>query len=78
MQRAKPLPKLPVPEGAADSDASSIGLKELVVDDLEITRMYRELAARHDALVDAVLEKLKEQAAGEHPMPSFIQRLIGE
>jgi hypothetical protein len=37
-------------------------LKLLVADRLDITKLYRALAKRHDELVDAVERKLQEQA----------------
>lgn len=76
MQKAKPLPRLPVPEGAADHQASSIGINELVEDNLELTRLYKDLTTRHNALVDAVVEKLKQQAGDDSRMPAFLKRLI--
>jgi hypothetical protein len=62
MTRSRPLPVLPVDPAAADSAPSSIGLKELADDSITVTRMYRELARRHDELVDAVNDWLKQQA----------------
>lgn len=53
------------PTGGSDealNAASGIGISKLVDNDLDIVRMYHELALRHDALVDAVELKLKEQA----------------
>ncbi|MEJ7805644.1 MAG: hypothetical protein WKG03_06950 [Telluria sp.] len=42
--------------------ASTVEVADLVESDLEITRMYLELAKRHDELVDSVEQKLKQQA----------------
>lgn len=41
---------------------SSVGVSKLIDNDLEVVKLYNELATRHDALVDAVELKLKEQA----------------
>ncbi len=41
---------------------TAIGLEELTRSDQEVTRMYRELAERHDRLVEEVQEHLKQQA----------------
>lgn len=46
-------------EGQAPAD---LEVAEFVDNDLEVVRLYHELAARHDALVEAVEKKLKEQA----------------
>lgn len=53
------------PTGGSDealNAPSAVGVKKLVDNDLEIVKQYHELATRHDALVDAVEKKLKEQA----------------
>lgn len=52
---------------AAISDAKSkapsgVGAVEFVENDLEVTRLYHDLAARHDALVDYVQSKTDTQA----------------
>ena len=62
MQKSQPLPLLPIEAGATDDAASSIGLSELVGINLDLTKLYRDLAIRHDSLVDAVTKKLQEQA----------------
>lgn len=49
-------------EKAADDEPSSIGIKELVDDNLAIVKLYKRLAKRHDELVDAVMQKLQQQA----------------
>lgn len=49
-------------DGASQAP-SGIGLPELLDNDLEVVQLYRELAVRHDALVDYVEFLLKEQAA---------------
>ncbi|WKZ86368.1 hypothetical protein N5B55_05280 [Ralstonia pickettii] len=54
-------------DAAAVSDGESeapadLAVAEFVDNDLEVVRLYHELAARHDALVDAVQKKLNEQA----------------
>lgn len=41
---------------------SDIGIEKLADSDLEVVRLYRDLAKRHDELVDAVEEHLKQQA----------------
>lgn len=41
---------------------SNIGIDKLLENDLEIVRLYRDLAKRHDELVDAVEKMLKRQA----------------
>lgn len=45
-----------------ESAPSTVGVTDLVENDLEIVKMYHSLAKRHDELVDAVQKKLKEQA----------------
>lgn len=42
--------------------ASGIGVKKLLDNDLEIVRMYHDLAKRHDELVTEVEDKLKNDA----------------
>jgi len=51
-----------VDEKAADGAPTSIGIKELVDDNLEIVMLYERMAKRHDKLVDAVKKKLQNQA----------------
>ena len=56
------------PEPSAIGDAegktpSTIGFPELVGDELEITQLYKELAIRHNALVDYLQEQIEKQAA---------------
>lgn len=59
--KSEPLPTLPVAPDAKPEDPTTIGLAELAEDSLVITRMYRALAKRHDSLVDAVMEHLRNQ-----------------
>lgn len=47
---------------AASQAASGIGLPELLDSDLEVVQLYRELAVRHDTLVDYVESQIKKQA----------------
>lgn len=42
---------------------SGIAISKLIDNDLEVVKLYKELAIRHDELVDIVEKKLKEQAA---------------
>jgi len=56
------LCRLAVDEKAADGAPTSIGIKELVDDNLEIVMLYERMAKRHDKLVDAVKKKLQNQA----------------
>lgn len=58
----QPLPILPVDPSTADDDASQVDLAALVADRLDITKLYRALAKRHDELVVAVERKLQGQA----------------
>ena len=44
---------------------SGVGVAKLLDNDLEVVRMYHELAKRHDELVDEVEAKLKKDAGGE-------------
>lgn len=62
MVKSQPLPALAVEAQAKDDDASTIDLPALVSDSLDVTKMYRALAKRHDELVDAVMKKLQQQA----------------
>lgn len=62
MVKSQPLPALAVELQAKDDDASAIDLAALVSDSLDVTKMYRALAKRHDELVDAVIKKLQQQA----------------
>ncbi len=49
--------------GDAESQApSGIGAEEFIDNDLEIVRLYHELAERHNALVDYVEEQMRKQA----------------
>lgn len=53
------------PAGLGDDESkapSGIGLPELLDNDLEIVQLYRELAVRHDTLVDYVESVIKQQA----------------
>jgi hypothetical protein len=63
MVKSQPLPTLPADPKAKDDDASTVDLAKLVSDSLDITKLYRELAKRHDELVDAVNAKLQQQQA---------------
>jgi hypothetical protein len=54
-------------DAAGSSDAaletpSAVGVGKLVDNDLDVVKLYHDLAARHDALVDAVEKKLQDQA----------------
>lgn len=62
MVKSQPLPALAVDPNAKNDDASTIDLAKLVSDNLDVAKMYRALAERHDELVDAVLKKLQQQA----------------
>ncbi len=61
MARSKPLPLLPVQPQAKNADKTSIGLQQVVDDDLAVTQMYQDLAIRHDALVTYVEAVLRKQ-----------------
>ncbi|PLC44588.1 hypothetical protein C0Q88_07870 [Ralstonia pickettii] len=50
-----------VVDGESQAPAD-LAVAEFVDNDLEVVRLYHELAAKHDALVEAVEKKLKEQA----------------
>jgi hypothetical protein len=57
-----------VVESTGSSDAaldtpSNIGIKEFALNDIDVVKMYHDLAKRHDELVDAVEEKLKSQGS---------------
>ena len=47
---------------AASQAPSGIGLSELLDNDLETVQLYRELAVRHDTLVDYVESLIQKQA----------------
>lgn len=49
-------------DGASQAP-SGVGLPELLDNDLEVVQLYRELAVRHDALVDYVDSLTQQQAA---------------
>lgn len=61
------------PRGSdAESKApSDVGLAALIANDLEIARLYHELAERHNALVDAVEKKLRDQAGLKSEQPTI-------
>ena len=46
----------------AQSAPSAVGITDFVVNDLEVVRLYLDLARRHDELVDAVEKRLRDQA----------------
>lgn len=53
------------PAGSSDeaqSAPSTVGVAGLVDNDLEIVKLYLDLAKRHDSLVDEVEKKLQDQA----------------
>ena len=51
---------------AGEIEASAnVEIAEFVSNDTDVVKLYNELAARHDALVDAVLEYMRYQAAGK-------------
>lgn len=59
-RKGRPL----VPTGRSNEEkpgASTVAVDDLVQNDLEVVRMYHDLAKRHDELVDAVEKKLHEQ-----------------
>lgn len=62
MMKSRPLPVLKDDPAKPDDAASTVGLAELADDRLVTTRLYRDLARRHDALVDAVAAFLARQA----------------
>lgn len=62
LMKSVPLPALQIDEAAPDNAPSTVGLAELAEDNLTITGMYRALAKRHDALVDAALEYMTKQS----------------
>jgi hypothetical protein len=62
MVKSQPLPALPVDPSLPDDAPTKIGLKEMVDDSITVTSMYRDLARRHDELVDAVAKWIKQQA----------------
>ena len=58
---------MPASAPATGSDAasrapSSVGVPTFVANDLEVVRLYHELATRHNALVDYLEQKQKEQS----------------
>jgi hypothetical protein len=55
MQKSQALPLLP--------EDHPLNLKEFVDNDLEIVRLYHELATYHDALVDYVQHLVDQQAS---------------
>src|SRR3569833_3604633 len=61
MTKPKPLPLLKVDDTLPPDAPSGSGLADMVQDNLSIIRLYRELAARHDALVDYVMSRLQQQ-----------------
>lgn len=65
MQKAKPLPKVEHKAiNATDSEGrqlTDVGLLELVQSDIEVSKLYHDLATNHDALVDYVHGLIEEQ-----------------
>lgn len=49
----------------AQSAPSTVGVTDFVANDLDVVRMYLDLAKRHDELVDAVMERLHQQSNEE-------------
>lgn len=47
------------------SAPSAVGVTDFVANDLDVVRMYLDLAKRHDELVDAVMERLHQQSNKE-------------
>lgn len=47
---------------AEEQAASDVTVSDLADSDVEVARLYRELAGRHDELVDWVSEQVKQQA----------------
>lgn len=46
----------------AESAPSTVGIGELIANDLDVVQMYLELAKRHDELVESVEKHLKDEA----------------
>lgn len=62
LAKSEPLPKLADDPNQSDDAKSTIGIPELVDDNFAIVKAYKRLAKRHDELVDAVMQHLKDQA----------------
>lgn len=62
MEKSRPLPTIALDANLPDTASTTIGLPELVQIDIAVMKLYRELAERHDALVDEVMKKLQQQA----------------
>lgn len=60
--KSEPLPRLADDPARSDDAASTIGIDELVEDNFALVKLYKRLAQRHDELVDAVMQRLREQA----------------
>lgn len=59
--KAQPLPRLADDPTQPDAAKSTVGVAELVEDNFAIVKLYRDLAHRHDALVDDVMQHLQDQ-----------------
>lgn len=59
--KSEPLPRLTDDPTQPDEARSTTGMAELVDDNFVLVMLYRRLARRHDALVDAVMQHLREQ-----------------
>lgn len=59
--KSEPLPRLSDDPAQPDDAGSTIGLSELVDDNFALVRLYQRLARRHDELVDAVMQHLRDQ-----------------
>jgi hypothetical protein len=62
LAKSAPLPRLKDDPGQPADAKSDIGLAELADDNLTLVKLYKNLAKRHDELVDAVMKHLQDQA----------------
>ena len=60
--KSEPLPRLKDDPARPDDARSTVGLSELVNDNFALVERYQRLAKRHDALVEAVMQHLQDQA----------------
>jgi len=63
MQRVEPLAPLPTEPLVEGSDTSKLRTSDLLRDNATLAAMIRVIATNHNALVDYVEQKMKEQQA---------------
>jgi hypothetical protein len=62
MVRAQPLQPVPLPADAKKDTDPALSISSFLDLNFDLTKLYLDLAERHNTLVDAVEQHLKEQA----------------